>query len=196
MPLTKTGADVYYASGPLVQIRGADLAQLKRDAEVSARGRCRICTHATPDHPIHEMIIVLKRGTYIRAHQHLGRSESVHVIEGRADVVVFDPDGAIRTVLDLGPVTEGGEFFYRMSEPLLHTVLVRSDFLVFHETTSGPFRRDDTAFAPWAPVEADAAAVGRHLADLEVSVARWRAAHPARGLPGGVALSEGDRPHA
>jgi hypothetical protein len=37
---------------------------------------------------------------------------------------------------------------------------------VFHETTSGPFRREQTVFAPWSP-DADPAAVAAYLADVD-----------------------------
>jgi len=49
----------------------------------------------------------------------------------------------------------GRAFFYRLMEPCYHTVLVNTPFALFHETTSGPFRRDDTEFAPWSPAEGE-----------------------------------------
>jgi hypothetical protein len=33
--------------------------------------------------------------------------------------------------------------------------LIRSETVVFHETTNGPFKREDTDFASWAPEEDD-----------------------------------------
>jgi hypothetical protein len=50
--------------------------------------------------------------------------------------------------------------------------LIRSEVLVFHETTGGPFRRADTEFASWAPDDTDVLAVGRFLADLEERVTK------------------------
>ena len=67
----------------------------------------------------------------------------------------------------MGAYASGRPFYYRIAAPLFHTLLIRSDVLVFHETTSGPFSRADTVFAPWAPEDGDAAAVRRYLADLE-----------------------------
>ena len=40
-------------------------------------------------------------------------------------------------------------------EPCFHTVLVSTPFALFHETTNGPFRRDEVEFAPWSPAEGD-----------------------------------------
>ena len=44
--------------------------------------------------------------------------------------------------------------------------LIRSEVLVFHETTGGPFRRDGHRVRPWAPDDTDAVAGRRFLADL------------------------------
>lgn len=118
------------------------------------------------------MLIVHPIGTYVRPHKHVGKSESFHVIEGEVDVVVFAGDGGVADVIRMGAFTSGRPFFYRIAEPLYHTLLIRSDVLVFHETTSGPFQRADTVFAPWAPADGDAAAVGRYLAELEARLLR------------------------
>jgi hypothetical protein len=50
------------------------------------------------------------------------------------------------------PVT-GKPFYYRISEPIYHALLIRSPFLVFHEVTEGPFLREKTEFPEWAPEE-------------------------------------------
>jgi len=54
-----------------------------------------------------------------------------------------------------------------MEEPVFHTLIIRSDVLVFHETTNGPFDRKDTVFAPWAPEDDDVDSVSIFMADLD-----------------------------
>jgi hypothetical protein len=55
-------------------------------------------------------------------------------------------------------------------EPLIwHTLIVRSEFLVFHETTNGPFNREDTIFPLWAPEEKEAEQVIGFIESLEIS---------------------------
>ena len=44
---------------------------------------------------LHEMIIILSKETYIRPHKHLNKAESLHVIEGSADVIFFNDYGKI-----------------------------------------------------------------------------------------------------
>jgi cupin fold WbuC family metalloprotein len=159
--------EVRYATDPIVLVDAADVGVLKGQAGENPRRRVRLCAHHSADDPVHEMLIVHSIDTYVRPHKHLGKSESFHVVEGDVDVVVFDDDGAVREVIRMGPFASGRPFYYRIAEPLFHTLRIRSDMLVFHETTSGPFRRADTVFAPWAPEDGDTASVRRYLADLE-----------------------------
>jgi cupin fold WbuC family metalloprotein len=91
----------------------------------------------------------------VRPHKHLGKPESFHVIEGIVDVIIFDECGDIREVIQMGNYGSDRVFYYRISTPIYHTLLIRSDILVFHETTTGPFNRVDTVFAPWSPEEID-----------------------------------------
>ena len=160
-------AEVRYATDAIVLVDAGDVAGLKRAAEENVRRRARLCAHHSVGDRLHEMLIVHTSDTYVRPHKHLDKSESFHIIEGDVDVVVFNDDGGVAEVMRMGAFASGRPFYYRLAAPLFHTLLIRSDVLVFHETTSGPFSRADTVFAPWAPEDGDASAVRRYLADLE-----------------------------
>lgn len=153
MQLKPYNAEVVFAADRIVQIAGADLAALKAEAAQNPRRRKRICAHPDSGDRLHEMFIVHERGCYVRPHKHVGKCESLHVIEGTAEAVFFHEDGAVRDVVALGDYRSGAPFFYRVGEPVYHTLLITSPVFVFHETTGGPFRREDTVFAPWAPTE-------------------------------------------
>lgn len=157
-PLTKLNDEVLVASSPLVQLGRADIEALKQRALGNPRRRIRICAHPDTADRLHEMLIVHTRGAYVRPHKHLQKSESVHIIEGEVNVVFFDDAGAVAEVVRMGDYGSGRKFYYRIGGPRYHTLLITSEFLVFHEVTNGPFRREDTVFAPWGPEEADAAA--------------------------------------
>jgi cupin fold WbuC family metalloprotein len=159
-------AEVLYSLDRIVTVDAQMLEELKRDAAKNPRRRIRLCAHRSVDDRVHEMIIVHTKDTYVRPHRHTGKSESFHVIDGLVDVVVFDDTGGIADVIPMGPFSSGRTFFYRIADPLYHTLLIRSDVLVFHEATSGPFRREETSFAPWAPDESDPAAVASFLASV------------------------------
>lgn len=132
-----------------------EISLLRAMAAANPRGRARLCAHRDDDDLLHEMLIVLTGGTYIPPHRHNGKSESFHLIEGSLTVVVFDEDGTRLRRIDLAAPGQGRSFFYRLAAPFYHTVIPTSDFAVFHETTNGPFRRKETAYAPWAPGEND-----------------------------------------
>lgn len=155
MPIRPTSEEVFSATGGIIRVTAADVAAVVRSGTTNARKRARLCAHSGPADRLHEMLIVLGRGTYIRPHRHGGKSESFHLIEGELDVVVFHDDGSVREVVRMGPFGSGKTFYYRLTEPCYHTVLVNTPYALFHETTNGPFDRGDTEFAPWSPAEGD-----------------------------------------
>ena len=149
--LRQINGEVLYAADPIAKVGRADISELIQRAGHGARKRARICTHRDTADKLHEMLIVHTRETYVRPHKHLGKSESFHLIEGAADVVVFDDEGNVADVIAMGDYSSGKTFYYRMADPLYHTLIIRSDVIVFHEATNGPFDRSATVFAPWAP---------------------------------------------
>lgn len=153
--LSKTGEGVFLAEDGVVRLGEPEIMLLKEEAKRSLKKRARICAHRRSDDALHEMIIVMLRETYIQPHAHRSKSESFHIIEGLADIVLFNDLGAITEVIRMGPIGSGLKFFYRLGDDTFHTVLVRTEMLVFHETTNGPFQREKTVFAPFAPNEND-----------------------------------------
>jgi cupin fold WbuC family metalloprotein len=169
--LRSESAEVLYAGEGVVTVDAATITALVQDALRNPRGRIRLCTHTGTQDAIHEMMIVHDRSCYVRPHKHVGKSESFHVIEGKVDVVLLDDGGMVTDVISMGAYQSGLPFFYRIAEPIFHTLLIRSDVLVFHETTAGPFRRDETIFAPWAPAGDRAVEIGCYVENLEKSIA-------------------------
>lgn len=155
MCLKKINDEVYYYNGEIVKVNKNLIEELKEKAMQNKRKRVRLCAHKNVKDKLHEMIIFLGKETYIRPHKHPGKSESFHVIQGSADIIIFDDKGEIIKVIPLGKYSSNKNFFYRISEPLFHTVLVNSEFLLYHETTNGPFEKKDAIFAKWAPDEND-----------------------------------------
>lgn len=162
--------EVFEATDDLVRVGDEDIAFLKARVGATARKRIRLCAHRHVDDDLHEMLIVLDRGTYIRPHKHLDKAESLHIIEGTADVVFFDDAGDIVDVTPLGEYGSGRRFYYRLGGPRFHTLVPRSELLVFHETIRGPFRRSDNVLAPWSPDEDDAAATAAYRSRLIAAV--------------------------
>ena len=159
--------EVLYAADLIVQIDSLDIEELKLKAKKNSRKRIRVCIHKDIEENIHEMLIVHEKSCYVRPHKHTGKTESFHIIEGNADVILFHEDGSIDQVIPMGEITTGLKFYYRLPPFRFHTLLIHSDVLVFHEITSGPFRLEDTIFAPWSPEEADEAKVSQYMFKLK-----------------------------
>src|SRR6266487_3097813 len=157
MRVKKSNDEVLMAQGPVFLLDRPDLEALKEQSLLNRRQRIRICAHSGEEDRLHEMFIVHKKGAYMRPHKHLNKIESVHVIEGLVDVVLFDEAGTVTQIIRMGALSSGRKFYYRMAAPSYHTLFIISELLVFHEITNGPFRRPDTVFAPWAPDEGDTA---------------------------------------
>jgi cupin fold WbuC family metalloprotein len=134
------------------------------------RKRIRLCTHKDVDDEVHEMLIVHAKDTYVRPHKHVNKIESFHVIEGKVDIVLFKEDGGIMDAVQMGDYLSGYDFYHRISFPYYHTLIIRSDVLVFHETTNGPFKRTDTIFPVWAPDEKDFSGQKEFMSNLIMQV--------------------------
>ncbi len=145
--------EVYYNDGPLCRVTMEEIECLKTTAKKLDRQRVRLCAHPNETDLLHEMLIVHCLGNYIPPHRHQNKSESFHVIEGEADVVLFDDNGNPTDLIEMGALDSKKNFFYRLSEPVFHSLIIRSEFFVFHEVTNGPFDREEMFFAPWAPLE-------------------------------------------
>ena len=177
MRLTQFNEEVFYSDDKIVKVGPGEIELLKQKARSNKRRRVRLCAHRSTDDKLHEMLIVHTKDAYIRPHKHLNKTESFHLIEGVVDIVIFDDEGAINEVISICNSSPSCLFYYRMSDPYFHTLIIRSEFLVFHEVTNGPFDRKQTVFAPWAPDETDSAAQAAFLKQLSQSVDGFLSLH-------------------
>jgi cupin fold WbuC family metalloprotein len=169
LKMKATNEEVYVADQPVVNVGRSDVEFLRERVHGNARKRVRLCAHKETDDKLHEMFVVYVKETYIKPNKHLGKDESLHILEGLADLVFFDDEGNVTDVVSLGEYSSGRQFYCRIPESVYHTLLIRSDMIAIHESTPGPFNRADTIFAPWAPEEGDIAAVRRFTERLEES---------------------------
>ena len=151
----KVNDEVYYDQGPIIDVSQVDIEYLKTIAANNVRKRSRLCAHPDPADTLHEMLIIHEQSAYVRAHSHLCRSESLHVVCGSADVAIFNAEGEISDVIEVGEYSSGKTFFYRIPGGIIHSLLIRTEVFVFHEVTSGPFDPTSTFFPAWAPMEDD-----------------------------------------
>lgn len=119
------------------------------------------------------MVIAIVSSSYIRPHRHIGKSESFHVVDGVVDIVMFDDGGTITDVIELGDRTSGRSFYYRLEESRFHMPLSRTDVMVIHEVTNGPFDRERTIFAPFAPAEDQLDQARKYMSEITAAAARY-----------------------
>ncbi|MEO1206512.1 MAG: WbuC family cupin fold metalloprotein [Pseudomonadota bacterium] len=149
--MTAESPEVYYSNLSIGRVDNEVLNFLKERASETKRGRCRLCLHPTPDAIQQEMVIVMRGDSYVRPHAHVGKGETLLVLDGQATAPIFSEDGAIVDAISLGPTGSGRTFFYRMPEQVYHGLWISTDWLVYVETTIGPFSRDATLFPDWGP---------------------------------------------
>ncbi len=176
--LVRESPEVYYASAHVPRADRAIVEFLRREAARAPRKRCRLCLHTAPQARQHEMLIVMHRDSFVAPHTHCGKDETMLVLEGQAAAPLFDETGNVTDVIDLGEPHSGLPFFYHMPEGVVHGLVIDSEWLVYVETTLGPFLREATVFPRWAPSEADHAAVGGFQARIAHAIRQAREGGP------------------
>lgn len=170
MNFKEINEEVYYSGASITRCDIGLIEELKNKATSNTRKRTRLCTHGDVNDKVHEMLIIHERDCYVRPHKHPGKAESIHIIQGKVDIVLFNDDGSISEVIHMGEFNSGLSFYLRTEAPVYHTLLIRSEVLVFHETTNGPFDRNDTVFAPWSPEDKNIAATRQYIANLDIQL--------------------------
>jgi cupin fold WbuC family metalloprotein len=153
LPMTPSTPEAYYSDAQIVKVGPPELAFFKERVHLNERKRVRLCAHKNTEDELHEMFVLYLKETYVRPNKHLHKDESLHIIEGEADFIFFDEGGNVTGVVHLGDYASGRQFYVRVPDSVYHTLIIKSDSIVIHETTPGPFNRSDTLFAPWAPEE-------------------------------------------
>ena len=114
--------------------------KLKRQAIISPKRRFRFCMHQNHTDLVQEMIIVFCKDSHVPIHRHdEHHSESFHVIEGNLTVLLYCDDGSLANKVKLGQLGSGRETICRISGSLWHTIKLESEFVIIHETKTGPF---------------------------------------------------------
>lgn len=171
--LERINDEIFIAQGSIVSLGDKEASFLKSQAVKSPRGRARICAHKSNEDALHEMLIAISSQSYIHPHKHIAKSESFHIVEGSVDVIIFDDVGDITNIIKLGAPGSGRRYFYRLSEASFHTMIIHSDILVVHEVTNGPFDKEQTILAPFAPSEEDKSATRNYIKYLSNKISMF-----------------------
>ena len=166
LKMKRTAQDVFVPEEHIVSVGPKEMDILKNAVHGTDRKRVRLCIHKNIENTLHEMFVVYMKMAYLKPKKHIGRDESLHILEGEADVFFFDDVGNITDAIPLGDYHSCRPFCVRIPASMYHTVIIRSEMLAVHEATLGPFRREDTVSAPWAPQELDTPEIARFMSRL------------------------------
>jgi len=152
----------------VVAVSKSTIDYIKEIASGNSRQRSRLCCHKTTEDGVQEMVIFHPKGTYVPAHKHHNREESIHVIEGELDLITFTDIGSITSILRMGEYLSGYEFYSRTPASVFHAQVFLRD-TIFHEVSKGPFVTQDNVIAPWAPVTSSVSNVEEYASLIKVS---------------------------
>jgi cupin fold WbuC family metalloprotein len=131
------------------------IERVKENARAEPLRRARLNLHRSDDDQVQEMLIAFCRDSLNAPHRHIGKSESLHAIEGRALIIFFGEDGKVSRRVTIGASGTLLPPLYRLSSPEWHTVIPLDDMVVIHETTTGPFRPQKDISPQWVPADAE-----------------------------------------
>ena len=151
MKFNTSNKEVLVAKSNKFNLDKNDLNILKSFATSNISGKSRICSHKNDTDLLHEMFIFHKRDYYVRPHRHFNKSESIMILKGKVDLVLFNDDGVVQDLIHLDEFLSGKKFYNRINEPIFHTLIIKSNYVIFYEATTGPFNKKDTEFAEWSP---------------------------------------------
>lgn len=155
MKIKKESSEVFYIQGDITEFNKKLISDLILKCKKSSQSKSRYCMHSNTKSKVQEMIICHKKNYYVRPHKHIDKEESIFVIKGLAKAIFFDDGGKVKKIIRLGDIGTKRPFYYKLNKNLFHTLLIESNFFVFHEVSKGPFKKNKTIFPRWAPIKQD-----------------------------------------
>jgi len=149
--LEKQNSEVEFNRKDLLTINSDWIDRIKVLAKKNDSNKYRTCIHFSDKDHVHEMLVAHTSKTYVRPHKHRIHGESLQIVEGEATSIVFNDDGTIKYAFEVGEPSSNKTFYYSMKKAVFHMLYIHSEYLIFKETTKGPFIRNDTVFPDWAP---------------------------------------------
>jgi cupin fold WbuC family metalloprotein len=118
------------------------------NAKKNITGKCRICFHDNPKSSLHEMIIIHTKKSYVPPHKHIKNPESMNVILGKADLLIFNSRGKIKKKVAISNNDDGIKY-YRIDKNVYHSLIIKSQYFIFQEVTKGPFVKKNMIIPTW-----------------------------------------------
>lgn len=146
-------AAVFRNTDDIVVVDRTWIERIKTNAATEPLRRARLNLHRSEDDMVQEMLIACCDDSLNPPHRHLGKTESLHALEGRVRIVFFDDKGEVTRQIEIGGPDSGLSTLYRLSAPLWHTVVPLDPIVVLHEVAMGPFRKTTDTMPAWVPLD-------------------------------------------
>ena len=156
-----------FAKDDIVRINSALYEELKERAELEELKRFRMCMHLNHESLVQEMVIALKKGSYVQPHCHpKDRIESYSILSGILDVIFFDDRGNVTEKLTLSSESEGDKIV-RIGAGHWHMPIARSEWVIYHEILQGPFDKDEIIkYSAWSPGQNDKVEIEKFVGEI------------------------------
>jgi len=143
LKLKKKNSNVYYAQEYPFFLETDDLDNLITLSGMKNIDKFRICMHKNDKAHIQEMLLILLKPQFIKPHKQEKSTISYHVIEGLAELRLYDDNGNVEFVRNLSS-TESGIQHIRLEANKFRSIRSISNSFVYLEIANGPFRDSNT----------------------------------------------------
>jgi cupin fold WbuC family metalloprotein len=139
-------------SGDVFILNESILSDGKRASRESPRKRMIIPVQRNQDASVQRLLNFLQPGTYIRPHRHPlpHATESICLLEGHLEILIFHPGGKIKERHHLTPQSP----LIDIEPGIWHGMIVKAPDTLIFEVKQGPYDpKTDKDFAAWSPLE-------------------------------------------
>ena len=150
LKVKKQSREVLYCKNNFITLNKNNLKKLLFLAKKNKKKIIRLCTHNSRKDKVHQMFIVHPKNYFVVPHMHI-QGESMSILKGIVDVVIFNKKGKISKIIEMGEPSSNKVFYYKLPKKIIHTFIIKSNVLVFYEVTEGPFKKQNMAYPKWAP---------------------------------------------
>ena len=104
----------------------------------------RLNLHTSRREKHHDMVILQRKNYKCPVHKHLSNGETIHIIKGSMAILVFNKK---KRLINKIVLNKKNRLIYRIPTTFYHTVQIKSNYAIYHESKNGPFVRKETVFA-------------------------------------------------
>ena len=155
---SKISGETTYLKGMFAPTFGIEEDKyVKEQYRASSRKRHRLCFHQNPGVDLHDIIITYDSSSYIPPNKHVGKPESICILQGEVEVFFFSDEGKCFGRTILSDYSSGKPFYCRIPANTWHGLrVISSESCVVKETIAGPYSAQSLKWAGFAPTESDA----------------------------------------